>query len=114
METETHFLLHCKKKNETERETLFNKIAEVCPNFTHLPDDEKLPILLGEEGSYVTLAAQFITTMGSVDTSRIVSSLTTWEQQPVKRCNVSDLSFLKPVFFQLSFFKKNEEKKKFD
>ena len=58
VETEEHFLLHC-KKYENLRQTFFTNLKQSIPNFEDILDNDKLAIILGE-GPSAALAAQYV------------------------------------------------------
>ncbi len=59
METELHFLTECSKYTDI-RTVYYDKIQQIHPTFTTLPDQEKLAYLLGEHKTCCVLAAQYV------------------------------------------------------
>jgi len=59
METELHFLTECSKYTDI-RTVYYDKIQQIHPTFTTLPDQEKLAYLLGEHKTCCVLAAQYM------------------------------------------------------
>ncbi len=59
METELHFLTECSKYTDI-RTVYYDKIQQIHPTFTTLPDQEKLAYLLGEHKACCVLAAQYV------------------------------------------------------
>ena len=57
VEDEKHILLHC-PLYELHREQLFSCVYELCPNFKHLNDDERLNYLLNSDGPIVKSVAR--------------------------------------------------------
>ena len=58
VEDEKHILLHC-PLYELNRKQLFSCVYELCPNFKHLNDDERLNYLLNSDGPIVKSVARF-------------------------------------------------------
>ncbi len=58
METELHFLTECSKYTDI-RTVYYDKIQQIHPTFTTLPDQEKLAYLLGEHKTCCVFAAQY-------------------------------------------------------
>ncbi len=56
METELHFLTECSKYTDI-RTVFYDKIQQIHPTFTTLPDQEKLAYLLGEHKTCCVFAA---------------------------------------------------------
>ncbi len=59
METELHFLTECSKYTDIQT-VYYDKIQQIHPTFTTLPDQEKLAYLLGEHKTCCVLAAQYV------------------------------------------------------
>ncbi len=59
METELHFLTECSKYTDI-RTVYYDKIQQIHPTFTTLPDQEKLAYLLGEHKTCCVPAAQYV------------------------------------------------------
>ncbi len=59
METELHFLTECSKYTDIRR-VYYDKIQQIHPTFTTLPDQEKLAYLLGEHKTCCVFAAQYV------------------------------------------------------
>ncbi len=59
METELHFLTECSKYTDI-RTVYYDKIQQIHPTFTTLPDQEKLAYLLGEHKTCCVFAAQYV------------------------------------------------------
>ena len=59
-ETELHFLTKCEKYKHI-RETHFQKFESITTGFITLTDEDKLPILLGEDPKRSNLAAVYVT-----------------------------------------------------
>ncbi len=59
METELHFLTECSKYTDI-RTVFYDKIQQIHPTFTTLPDQEKLAYLLGEHKTCCVFAAQYV------------------------------------------------------
>ncbi len=59
METELHFLTECSKYTDIQT-VYYDKIQQIHPTFTTLPDQEKLAYLLGEHKTCCVFAAQYV------------------------------------------------------
>ena len=58
-ETELHFLTKCEKYKQI-RQTYFPKFEAIIKGFPNLSDEEKLPILLGENSTCSKLASVYV------------------------------------------------------
>ncbi len=59
LETELHFLTECSKYTYI-RTVFYDKIQQIHPTFKTLPDQEKLPYMLGEHKNYCVFAVQYV------------------------------------------------------
>ena len=59
IEDEGHFLTKCTKYHNI-RETYYRKIEDICPEFIHLDNEQKIPFLLGEIDTLRKLAAEYL------------------------------------------------------
>uniref|UniRef100_A0A8C5LSL9 receptor protein-tyrosine kinase n=1 Tax=Leptobrachium leishanense TaxID=445787 RepID=A0A8C5LSL9_9ANUR len=60
LEDEVHFLLQCPKYSAL-RETHFQRLSALIPDFTSIEETRKLHIILGEEEPAVKISAQYVT-----------------------------------------------------